>query len=81
MLVVLATEGIHDALGLGEAIRSALRKVMAALSAPRRDGTERTRQRILVDLARWVHATKTYADTDLVELQHAVFTDRQLRLT
>jgi predicted DNA-binding transcriptional regulator YafY len=80
-LFVLATEGTHDALGLGVAIRSALRKVMAALPAPHRDDAERTRQRILVDPARWMHGTATNADSDLAELQHAVFTDRRLQLT
>ncbi|POX40615.1 YafY family protein [Streptomyces sp. Ru72] len=80
-LFVLATEGTHDALGLGEAMRSALRKVMAALPAPHRDDAERTSQRILVDPARWMHGTETASDTDLADLQHAVFADRRLRLT
>jgi predicted DNA-binding transcriptional regulator YafY len=78
-LFVLAAEGTHDALGLGEAIRSALRKVMAALPAPHRDDAERTSQRVLVDPVRWMHGGQ--ADADLAELQRAVFTDRRLRLT
>jgi predicted DNA-binding transcriptional regulator YafY len=84
-LFVLATEGTHDALGLGDAIRTALRKVMAALPAPHRDDAERTRERILVDPARWMHGTETNVragtDSDLAELQHAVFADRRLQLT
>ncbi|MBZ3900377.1 helix-turn-helix transcriptional regulator [Streptomyces griseiscabiei] len=79
-LFVLAAEGTHDALGLGDAIRSALRKVMAALPAPHRDDAERTSQRILVDPARWMHGTETALDTDLAQLQHAVFADRRLTL-
>ncbi|UXY20981.1 WYL domain-containing protein [Streptomyces cynarae] len=80
-LFVLAAEGTHDALGLGEAIRSALRKVMAALPAPHRGDAERTRRRILVDPVRWMQSSGTASDTDLAQLQHAVFTDRRLRLT
>jgi predicted DNA-binding transcriptional regulator YafY len=80
-LFVLATEGTHDALGLGEAIRSALRKIMAALPAPHRGDAARTSERILVDPVRWMHGTETATDAHLAELQHAVFTDRRLRLT
>lgn len=79
-LFVLAAEGTHDALGLGEAIRSALRKVMAALPAPHRGDAERTSRRILVDPVRWMHGTETASDAPLAELQHAVFTDRRLHL-
>ncbi|WP_416973825.1 helix-turn-helix transcriptional regulator [Streptomyces sp. 4F14] len=80
-LFVLATEGAHDALGLGDAMRSALRKVMAALPAPYRGDAERTSRRILVDPARWMRGTETSDDWDLGVLQHAVFTDRRLLLT
>ncbi|KMS75700.1 DeoR faimly transcriptional regulator [Streptomyces viridochromogenes] len=80
-LFVLATEGTHDALGLGEAIRSALRKVMAALPAPHRGDAARTSERILVDPVRWMHGTETASDAHLAELQHAAFTDRRLQLT
>ncbi|WP_410483164.1 helix-turn-helix transcriptional regulator [Streptomyces sp. ST1015] len=80
-LSVLAAQGAHDALGLGEAMRSALRKVMAALPAPYRGDAERTSRRILVDPARWMRGTETSDDWDLGVLQHAVFTDRRLLLT
>ncbi|KOG31794.1 helix-turn-helix transcriptional regulator [Streptomyces resistomycificus] len=80
-LFVLAAEGTHDALGLGEAIRSALRKVMAALPAPHRGEAERTSERVLVDPVRWMHGIETASDAHLAELQHAAFTDRRLRLT
>jgi predicted DNA-binding transcriptional regulator YafY len=79
-LFVLAAEGTHDALGLGEAIRSALRKVMAALPAPHRGDAERTSQRVLVDPVRWMRGGPA-GDAELAELQRAVFTDRRLALT
>jgi predicted DNA-binding transcriptional regulator YafY len=78
-LFVLAADGIHDALGLGTAIGSALRKVMAALPAPHRPAAARTSERILVDPARWMGGDP--ADVELGELQRAVFTDLRLRLT
>lgn len=80
-LFVLAAEGTHNALGLGEAIRSALRKVMAALPAPHRGDAERTSERILVAPARWMHGIESVSDAHLAELQHAAFTDRRLQLT
>jgi predicted DNA-binding transcriptional regulator YafY len=80
-LFVLATEGTHDALGLGDAIRSALRKVMAALPAPHRADAQQTSRRILVDPVRWMQGAETATDADVGQLQHAVFTDRRLRLT
>lgn len=62
-------------------MRSALRKVMAALPAPYRGDAERTSRRILVDPARWMRGTETSDDWDLGVLQHAAFTDRRLLLT
>ncbi|WP_145789385.1 helix-turn-helix transcriptional regulator [Kitasatospora atroaurantiaca] len=77
-LFVLSSQGAHDALGLGGALGSALRKVMAALPAPHRPAAERTSERILVDPARWM---RVEADAvDLGELQRAVFADQRLRL-
>ncbi|GAA2791630.1 WYL domain-containing protein [Kitasatospora paracochleata] len=78
-LFVLASAGTHDALGLGGAIGSALRKVMAALPAPHRPAAERTSERILVDPARWTKGPVA-GPADLGELQRAVFADRRLRL-
>jgi len=77
-LFVLTADGTHDALGLGGAIDSALRKVMAALPARYRADAERTSERILVDPARWRAAAPTAVE--LAELQQAVFTDRRLEL-
>jgi predicted DNA-binding transcriptional regulator YafY len=85
-LFVLTADGTHDALGLGGAIDSALRKVMAALPAPYRADAERTSERILVDPARWRAAAPAAgpaagpAAVELAELQRAVFADRRLEL-
>ena len=79
-LFVLTADGTHDALGLGGAIDSALRKVMAALPAPYRADAERTSERILVDPARWRAAPAAPTGVEPAELQQAVFTDRRLEL-
>ncbi|MGW4201426.1 helix-turn-helix transcriptional regulator [Streptomyces sp. NPDC004726] len=76
-LFVLATQGTHTALGLDEALGSALRKVMAALPEPHRPAAELTSRRILVDPARWLISQPA---VDLDVLSTAVFTDRRLRL-
>ncbi|RNG38836.1 helix-turn-helix transcriptional regulator [Streptomyces botrytidirepellens] len=77
-LFVLVTERAHADLGLGRAIGSALRKVMAALPPPHRDAAALTRRRILVDPVRWRSGPRAAADLGV--LQDAVFTDRRLRL-
>ncbi|MFD0024871.1 helix-turn-helix transcriptional regulator [Streptomyces sp. NPDC058382] len=77
-LFVLAADGTHAALGLDEAIGSALRKVMAALPAPHRPAAELTSRRILVDPERWLSGPR--AAVDIAELHDAVFADRRLRL-
>lgn len=77
-LFVLVTDRTHTELGLGQAIGSALRKVMAAVPAPYRGAATLTSQRILVDPARWRSGPLPAAD--LGSLQEAVFTDRRLRL-
>ncbi|GGV60998.1 transcriptional regulator [Streptomyces longisporoflavus] len=81
-LFILAARGAHAALGLDEAIGSALRKVMAALPAPHRPAAELTSRRILVDSARWMPGPRgsDAAPVDLDVLQDAVFSDRRLRL-
>lgn len=77
-LFVLAAQGAHSALGLDEALGSALRKVMAALPEPHRPAAELTSRRILVDPARWMRLPHRAVDLDV--LNTAVFTDRRLRL-
>ncbi|MGW7556553.1 helix-turn-helix transcriptional regulator [Streptomyces rimosus] len=77
-LFVLAAEGAHRALGLDDALGSALRKVMAALPAPHRPAAELTSRRILVDPGRWLSGPRPAVDLDT--LHTAVFADRRLRL-
>ncbi|MCG6493483.1 YafY family protein [Kitasatospora sp. A2-31] len=79
-LFVLSAQGAHSDLGLDGALGSALRKVMAALPAPHRPAAERISERILVDPVRWLQPGGSASGPDLGELQHAVFTDRRLRL-
>ncbi|MFI1729976.1 helix-turn-helix transcriptional regulator [Streptomyces acidicola] len=78
-LFVLAAQGAHAALGLDEALGSALRKVMAALPAPHRPAAEVTSRRVLVDASRWKGGPRQAVD--LEALQDAVFADRRLRLS
>ncbi|TJZ52907.1 WYL domain-containing protein [Streptomyces piniterrae] len=77
-LFILAAQGAHTALGLDDALGSALRKVMAALPAPHRPAAELTGRRILVDPDRWLSGPRPAVDLD--ELHTAVFTDLRLRI-
>ncbi|MFG2649465.1 helix-turn-helix transcriptional regulator [Streptomyces sp. NPDC048436] len=81
-LFILAAQGAHAALGLDQALGSALRKVMAALPAPHRPAAELASRRILVDSARWMPGApgSIPVPVDLDVLQDAVFSDRRLRL-
>jgi predicted DNA-binding transcriptional regulator YafY len=78
-LFVLVTERAHADLGLGQAIGSALRKVMAALPAPFRGDADLASRRILIDPVRWRTSPRPSA-VDLGVLQAAVFNDRRLKL-
>ncbi len=77
-LFVLLSGSAHADLGLGQAIASALRKLMAALPAPHRPAADLASRRILIDPARWREGPPGPA-ADLAVLQQAVFTDRRLR--
>ncbi|MDX3660129.1 WYL domain-containing protein [Streptomyces sp. ID05-26A] len=76
-LFVALSGSAHTDLGLGHALGSALRKVMAALPAPHRDGADLTSRRVLIDPVRWRGAPGA-ADLDV--FQRAVFADLRLRL-
>ncbi|MFI6369719.1 helix-turn-helix transcriptional regulator [Streptomyces sp. NPDC050546] len=78
-LFVLVTEQAHADLGLGQAIGSALRKVMVALPAPFRGDADLASRRIMIDPVRWRTSPRPSA-VDLGVLQAAVFNDRRLRL-
>ncbi|MEV6243591.1 YafY family protein [Lentzea sp. NPDC051838] len=77
-LFVLMTDQAHSDLGLGQALGSALRKVMAALPALQRPDADLVSRRVLVDPARW---RTSQQPVDLELLQRAVFSDRRLKLT
>ncbi|WP_136517318.1 helix-turn-helix transcriptional regulator [Cellulomonas telluris] len=77
-LFVLASQSAHSALGLHDAWRSALRKVMAALPDPHRPAAELTSRRILVEPERWRAAPARNADVET--LYAAVESDRRVRI-
>ncbi|MDI5964630.1 helix-turn-helix transcriptional regulator [Streptantibioticus silvisoli] len=79
-LFVLAADGAHEALGLGTAIASALRKLLAALPAGHRPAAEAVGERVLVDPVRWMRGGGAGPAVELGVLQGAVFGDRRLRL-
>ena len=80
-LFVLLSGSAHADLGLGQALGSALRKIMAALPAPHRPDADLASRRILIDPARWSGtAGPGHPAPGLAAFQQAVFTDRRLRL-
>ncbi|WP_460346775.1 helix-turn-helix transcriptional regulator [Actinoallomurus acanthiterrae] len=79
-LFVLLSDRAHTELGLGQALGSALRKLMAALPAPHRPDADLASRRILIDPVRWRGGPARPAPVDLAVLQQAVFNDRRLRL-
>jgi predicted DNA-binding transcriptional regulator YafY len=80
-LFVLSTGGAQQDLGLGNAARSAVLKVMRAVPAPFRQAATATSQRILVDPERWMRPPETLGPVgQLGVLQAVVFSERRLRL-
>ncbi|MFI9388276.1 helix-turn-helix transcriptional regulator [Kutzneria sp. NPDC052558] len=80
-LFVLMSGSAHADLGLGPALGSALRKVMAALPAPHRPDADLTSRRILIDPVRWRGIPgPSQPGPDFAAFQQAVFADRRLRL-
>ncbi len=77
-LFVLTTGGAHEDLGLGNAARSAILKVMRAVPEPFRPAARATSQRILVDPAAWMRGAEPAGQLGV--LQAAVFSGRRLRL-
>src|SRR6185437_12515805 len=74
----LSTGGAQEDLGLGNAARSAVLKVMRAVPAPFRPAATATSQRILVDPERWMRAQDPVGHLEV--LQAAVFSGRRLRM-
>ncbi|MFF4397222.1 helix-turn-helix transcriptional regulator [Streptomyces sp. NPDC001480] len=80
-LFVLLSDSAHADLGLGQALGSALRKVMAALPAPHRPDADLVSRRILIDPVRWRGTPRPdHPAPDLAPFQQAALTDRRLRL-
>src|ERR1700734_2263353 len=77
-LFVLSTGGPQEELGLGNAARSAILKVMRAVPEPFRPAATATSQRILVDPAGGMRGGEPGGHLGV--LQAAVFTDRRVRL-
>ncbi|MFE2972391.1 helix-turn-helix transcriptional regulator [Streptomyces sp. NPDC059340] len=78
---VLLSGTAHADLGLGQALGSALRKVMAALPAPHRPEADLASRRILIDPVRWRGTPGPDRPApDLAAFQQAVLADRRLRL-
>jgi predicted DNA-binding transcriptional regulator YafY len=77
-LFVLVNDRSHTELGLGQAIGSALRKVMAALPEAQRDAADLISRRILIDPSRWRSTAQPVTTLDV--LQQAVFADRRIVL-
>jgi predicted DNA-binding transcriptional regulator YafY len=80
-LFVLMSGSAHADLGLGPALGSALRKVMAALPAAHRPDADLTSRRVLIDPVRWRGGAGPEAPAPGFDaLQRGVFTGRRLRL-
>jgi predicted DNA-binding transcriptional regulator YafY len=80
-LFVLLSGTAHADLGLGQALASALRKVMTALPAAHRPEADLASRRILIDPVRWRGAPAASEPGPGLDLfQQAVFAGRRLRL-
>ncbi|MGW3289796.1 helix-turn-helix transcriptional regulator [Streptomyces sp. NPDC001002] len=80
-LFVLMSGSAHTDLGLGQALGSALRKVMTALPAAHRPDADLMSRRIIIDPVRWRGTPgPRRSDVGLAPFQQAVFADRRLRL-
>ena len=79
--VALATAGSRatsDALGMGPAFSSAMRKVVAGMPEVQRVSAQRGAERVLVTTGGWLGEPEP--QTALGDVQQAVFGDRRLRL-
>lgn len=77
-LFVLTIPDALEALGMDDELRSALRKLTAALPASRRDEETRVRQRLHLDASAWFQGGE--AVPHLATIQSAVWEDRKLHL-
>jgi predicted DNA-binding transcriptional regulator YafY len=77
-LFVLVSDDAHANLGFGDALRSGLRKLMAALPEAHQQLAERSTERIIIDPGRW--GGPAAHSPHLTVVQEAVLRDRRLRL-
>jgi predicted DNA-binding transcriptional regulator YafY len=77
-LVALTGQAVPDDLGLGTALSSGVRKLVAAVPASHRDEARKAGQRVLVDHTGWYRTTPP--TPQLPAVQEAVWGDRRLRL-
>jgi predicted DNA-binding transcriptional regulator YafY len=77
-LLTARSRATSDALGLGPAFASAMRKVIAAMPATTRADATHAADRVLVRPGGWL--ADPPPDPALASVQHAVFTGRRLRI-
>jgi predicted DNA-binding transcriptional regulator YafY len=77
-LFVFAGRGLPGGLGHDADLKSALRKLLAAVPEPHRPGALRARERVVVDPTGWSREAETLPH--LATVQEAVWADRQLEL-
>ncbi|GAA5145401.1 YafY family protein [Pseudonocardia eucalypti] len=80
-LLTAQSAATPEALGLGPAFASAIRKVVAALPASTRPGATEAAERVLVDpRIRWTRCPPPLDEPALATVQRAVFAGRRLRI-
>jgi predicted DNA-binding transcriptional regulator YafY len=77
-LFVTLDSAAHDQLGVGPELRSALRKVFAALPSAHRSAAEAMAEKLYIDQSGWSGASTGSPHLD--ELQRAVFEQRRIAL-
>ncbi|NUS90452.1 MAG: YafY family transcriptional regulator [Streptomyces sp.] len=79
-LFVLLSDSAHADLGLGQAMGSALRKIMAVLPEVHRPDADLASRRVFIEPDRWRTGAAPAPVPELARLQDAVFGDRRLRV-
>jgi predicted DNA-binding transcriptional regulator YafY len=77
-LVALTGQALPDDLGLGTALASAVRKLVAAVPTSHREQAQRARQRVLVDHTGWYRSSPP--TPHLPQVQEAVWADHRVRV-
>lgn len=79
-LFVLLSDSAHADLGLGQAMGSALRKIMAVLPEVHRPDADLASRRVFIEPDRWRTGAAPAPVPELARLQDAVFGGRRLRV-